>query len=57
MEKKKITFKGWVGVFPNQKKYKLSSKKKKHLLPYPFYFLQQNILPPNKSLQTYYFSK
>ena len=43
--------------FSQLEKVQTVQQKKKHLLPYPFYFLQQNILPPNKSLQTYYFSK
>lgn len=52
---KKITFKGLIGIFSQLEKLQIVQQK--HLLSYPLYFSQQNMLLPNNSLQTHYFSK
>lgn len=54
-KKKKITFKGLIGIFSQLGKLQIVQQK--NLLSYPLYFSQQNMLLPNNSLQTHYFSK
>jgi len=54
-KKKKITFKGLMGIFSQLEKLQIVQQK--NLLSYPLYFSQQNMLLPNNSLQTHYFSK